>query len=303
MTMDWNKLRTFYHVASVGSFSKAAESLNITQSALSRQVLDLEYSLKKTLFFRRPRGLELTKEGEILYETARKVYAEIETGETNLYEEETVPKGLLKICTTPEIATYWLGTYLPDFLNMYPDIRVAVISAAQPNDYMLSKADISLVTRKTTSPDFIQKSTIKVHLKLFASPEYIAKYGTPKDLKDLDNHRLLTYGDYINHPYENINWILNAGAPAGQIREPYLQVNSMQGLQMMAEAGYGIISLSEENPSLSKSNLVPILPEINGPSIETFLIYPMQLKNSKRVQAYRDYMEGLLKKFEEKLKK
>lgn len=295
--MDWNKLRTFYHVASVGSFSKAAESLNITQSALSRQVLDLEYSLKKTLFFRRPRGLELTKEGEILFETARKVFAEIEAGENKLFEEETIPKGLLKLCTTPDIATYWLSTYLPGFLNLYPDIRVAVISSAQPNDYLLSKADISLITRKTISPDFIQKSMMKVNLKLYASPEYIKKHGTPKNLKDLDNHQLLTYGDYINHPYENINWILNAGSNAGEIREPYLQVNSMQGLQLMAESGFGIISLSRENPSLKTSNLVPILPEIDGPEIETFLIYPMQLKNSKRVQAFRAYMEEIHKSF------
>lgn len=295
--MDWNKLRTFYHVASVGSFSKAAESLNITQSALSRQVLDLEYSLKKTLFFRRPRGLELTKEGEILFETARKVCAEIEAGENNLFEEETVPKGLLKLCTTPDIATYWLSTYLPGFLKLYPEIRVAVISSAQPNDYLLSKADMSLITRKTISPDFIQKSMMKVNLKLYASPEYIEKYGSPKDLKDLDNHQLLTYGDYINHPYENINWILNAGCNAGEIREPYLQINSMQGLQLMAESGFGIISLSKENPSLKTANLVPVLPEIDGPEIETFLIYPMQLKNSKRVQAFRAYMEEIHKNF------
>jgi DNA-binding transcriptional LysR family regulator len=296
--MDWNKLRTFYHVASVGSFSKAAESLNITQSALSRQVLDLEYSLKKTLFFRRPRGLELTKEGEILYSTARKVYAEIEAGETNLYEEETIPKGLLKICTTPEIATFWLSSYLPGFLSRYPDIRVAVISSAQPTDYLLSKADISLITRKTQSPDFIQKSMIKVKLKLYASPEYIQKHGSPKDLKDLDKHQLLTYGDYINHPYENINWILNAGASSGQVREPYLQINSMHGLQLMAEAGFGIISLSPENPSLKISNLVQILPDAEGPDIETFLVYPMQLKNSKRVQAFREYMDELNKQFQ-----
>jgi DNA-binding transcriptional LysR family regulator len=296
--MDWNKLRTFYHVASVGSFSKAAESLNITQSALSRQVLDLEYSLKKTLFFRRPRGLELTKEGEILYSTARKVYAEIEAGETNLYEEETIPKGLLKICTTPEIATFWLSSYLPGFLSRYPDIRVAVISSAQPTDYLLSKADISLITRKTQSPDFIQKSMIKVKLKLYASPEYIKKHGSPKDLKDLDKHQLLTYGDYINHPYENINWILNAGASSGQVREPYLQINSMHGLQLMAEAGFGIISLSPENPSLKISNLVQILPDAEGPDIETFLVYPMQLKNSKRVQAFREYMDELNKQFQ-----
>lgn len=293
--MDWNKLRTFYHVASVGSFSKAAESLNITQSALSRQVLDLEYNLKKTLFFRRPRGLEMTKEGEILYETARKVFAEIEAGETSLYEEETIPKGLLKFCTTPEIATHWLSSYLPGFLELYPNIRVAVISSSQPTDYLLSKADISLITRKTSSPDFIQKSMIKVKLKLYASPEYIAKHGTPKDLKDLDNHQLLSYGDYINNPYENINWLLSAGAKVGETREPYLQINSMQGLQLMAEAGFGIISLSPQNPSLKKSNLVLILPKIDGPEIETFLVYPMQLKNSKRVQAFRDYIELLMK--------
>lgn len=296
--MDWNKLRTFYHVASVGNFSRAAESLNITQSALSRQILDLEYSLKKTLFFRRPRGLELTKEGEILYETARKVYAEIEAGETTLMEEESEPKGLLKICTTPDIATYWLSAYLPGFLKRYPDIRVAVISSAEPTDYLLSKADISFITRKTQGPDFIQKPMMKLKLKMFASPDYIKEKGMPKNTKDLDNHRLMTYGDYITHPYSNINWILSVGAGAGVMRDPYLQINSMQGLQLMAEAGFGIITLAEKNPKLKDSSLIPVLPEVYGPEIETYLIYPMQLKNSKRVQVFREYMEELLQMFQ-----
>lgn len=294
--MDWNKLRTFYHVASVGSFSKAADALNITQSALSRQILDLEHGLKKTLFYRRARGLELTKHGEILFETARQMFAAIESGRSLLEEEDNQPKGLLKICTPPNIASLWISTYLSEFMEKYPEIRLAVIGAEHPNDYILSKVDIALTTVKTQSPDFIQKFLAKFHLKMYASPEYLQKFGHPESLEDLDNHRLLTYGDYIQHPYLNINWILRAGSPAGQVREPYMQINSIQGLRSMAEAGFGIITLSEENPILKSSNLIPVLPEINGPEMESYLIYPMQLKNSRRVQVFREYVEEFSKK-------
>ncbi len=266
--MDWNKLRTFYHVASVGSFSKAAESLNITQSALSRQIIDLEQGLKKSLFFRRARGLELTKHGEIIYKTAKRMFAEVETGRSLLEEEENVPKGLLKICATPNIASHWISTYLSGFLEKYPDIRVAVIGVEAPSDYMLSKADISITTVKTQSPDFIQKAMASVHLKMYASPEYLEKFGTPKSAEDLDNHRLITFGDYIQHPYTNINWILRAGCPPGHTREPYLQISSMQGLKSMAEAGFGIITCgvvefnAPTSPNKSVSPVTPSTPVV-----------------------------------------
>lgn len=294
--MDWNKLRTFYHVANAGSFSKAAEYLNITQSALSRQIIDLEAGLKKQLFYRRSRGLELTKQGEILYESAKKMFAEIEASISLLVEEDSEPKGLLKICTTPNITSQWIKFYLSDFLKKYPDIRVAVIGVQDPTDYMLAQADISITTRKTTGPDFIQKVLTSVNLKMYASPEYLNKYGTPLKVEDLDHHRLLTYGDYLLHPYSNINWILRIGCPHGVIRDPYMQINSIQGLKTMAEEGFGIITLSEQNPSLQESNLVPVLPDVKGPEIETYLIYPMQLKNSKRVQVFKEFVEDLLDK-------
>ena len=124
--------------------------------------------------------------------------------------------------------------------------------------------------------------------------EYIEKNGAPKSLEDLDNHRILTFGDFVTHPYSNVNWVLRAGCAAGVIREPYMQINSFAGLKSMAEAGFGVVTLLAQNPMLLKSNLVPILPEEEGPVIDCYFIYPMQLKNSKRVIVFREYLQHLL---------
>ncbi|MGB0935781.1 MAG: LysR family transcriptional regulator [Alphaproteobacteria bacterium] len=293
--LDWNKLRTFFHVANAGSFSRAAEQLNITQSALSRQIIDLEQNLKTTLFFRKARGLELTKQGEVLFETASRMYTEAQNGKSLLLDSENEPKGLLKICTTPNIASMWAAGFLGGFMKMYPEIRVAVIGTTI-TDVLLSQADISITTLPTKQPDLIERKLISSHLKLYASQEYLDQFGTPKTVEDLDNHRIITFGDYLSHAFSNINWPLRVGCKPGQFREPYMQINSFAGMMAIASQGFGIVTLAAENPSLAKSNLVEILPDVEGPTIDTYLVYHMQLKNSKRVIAFREYMEMVIEK-------
>src|SRR6266850_685100 len=128
MGMDWDKLRIFHAVAEAGSFTHAGEVLNLSQSAVSRQISALEESLNVVLFHRHARGLILTEQGELLYRTAHDVFMKLEAVRAKLTDSREKPNGELKVTTTPGIGIHWLTPRLGEFLDLFPDIRVTLIT-------------------------------------------------------------------------------------------------------------------------------------------------------------------------------
>ncbi len=286
--MQWDRLRTFYYVAQAGSFTKAGEQLNISQSAISRQIIDLEYRLKVKLFRRHGRGLHLTDSGKTWFRTVQKIFAEIESTKTLINEQESEPHGHLKIATSSGIANELVAHVTP-FLKLYPKMRLSVL-IEEDIGLAMRNADVLLFPEILNKVNLVQEVLFSSHLKLYASPKYLEKFGTPTKPEDLDHHRLIAYGDH-HHPYSQMNWLLTLGAPSGKIREPYMQFNSGKNLRAIAEENHGIITIAKENHLLKKSDLVEVLPHLKGPVIETFFIYPVHLNNSKRVQALLNYMK------------
>jgi len=286
--VQWDRLRTFYYVAQAGSFTKAGNQLNISQSAISRQIIDLEYRLKVKLFLRHGRGLHLTDAGKTWFRTVQKMFAEIETTKNLISEQESEPHGHLKIATSSGIANE-LVTHVTPFLNIYPKMRLSVL-IEEDIGLAMRNADVLLFPEILNKVNLVQEILFSSHLKLYANPKYLEKFGTPAKAEDLDHHRLIAYGDH-HHPYSQMNWLLTTGAPSGKIREPYMQFNSGANLRAIAEENHGIVTLAKENHLLETSTLVEILPELEGPVIETYFIHPEHLKNSKRVHALLDYLK------------
>src|SRR5881394_4413854 len=150
MTMDWDKLRIFHAVAEAGSFTHAGESLNLSQSAVSRQIGALEESLKVSLFHRHARGLILTEQGELLYRTAHDVFMKLEAARTKLTDSREKPHGELKVQTTVGLGVHWLTPRLGEFLELYPDIRITLITTEQELDLAMREADVALRLRLPT---------------------------------------------------------------------------------------------------------------------------------------------------------
>ena len=127
-TMDWDKLKVFHAAAEAGSFTHAGERLGLSQSAVSRQVSALESELSVSLFHRHARGLILTEQGELLYRTAHEVFMKLEAARTKLTDSRERPNGELKVQTTPGIGVHWLTPRLGEFLDLYPDIHITLIT-------------------------------------------------------------------------------------------------------------------------------------------------------------------------------
>ncbi len=153
--MDWDKLRVFYVVAETGSFTHAGESLNLSQSAVSRQISGLEDSLDVPLFHRHARGLVLTEQGERLYGSVHEVYAKLAMTEARIRERKESPKGPLRITTTIAFGSVWLTARMAEFLSLYPDIDVSLVLNDTDLDLSMGEADVAIRMTPPTQPDLV----------------------------------------------------------------------------------------------------------------------------------------------------
>jgi len=287
--MDWDKLRVFHAVAEAGSFTHAGEKLNLSQSAVSRQISALEESLSVPLFHRHARGLILTEQGELLYRTARDVFSKLAMTEAQLSESREKPQGPLKVTTTVSFGTLWLIPRIREFLDIYPDIQMTMLVDDGEVDLAMRQADVAIRMVPPRQPDLVQRHLMAMHYTVVASPEYLRRYGEPKTLEDLDNHRLLAYNENSRYPVMNINWLLEAGARPESPRRPALRVNNVYGIFRAVQSGLGIAALPDYF-SLEADNLVKILPELRGPSFDAYFVYPEELRHSKRIAVFRDFL-------------
>ncbi len=287
--MDWDKLRVFHAVANAGSFTHAAGTLNLSQSSVSRQVSTLEESLGVALFHRHARGLKLTESGETLYATAREVFAKLAMAEALVTESVDRPKGPLRITTTVAFGSIWLTDRLKDFIEMYPEIEVALIVREDELNLSMRQADVAIRMTPPQQPDLIRRHLFNLRHGAYASPEYLERFGRPKRLEDLDEHHLIAYDETFHPPFTDINWLLSAGLEDGKTRHPVLRVNNIYGMFRAAASGLGIAALPDYMGRLA-DQLTLVLPDLEGPTYAAYFVYPEELRHSKRVAVLRDYL-------------
>ncbi|HVY16126.1 MAG TPA: LysR family transcriptional regulator [Rhodopila sp.] len=286
--MDWDKLRVFHAVAEAGSFTHAGDTLSLSQSAVSRQISALEEALQVPLFHRHARGLILTEQGESLNRTVREVFAKLAITEALLTESKEKPAGRLKVTTTVGFGSSWLAPRLYGFLEAYPDVTISLLLDDTDLDLAMREADVAIRMHPPKQPDLVQRHLMTMNWHVCASPDYLKRHGVPQRAEDLDAHRLILFGQH-HPPVPEVNWLAEAGRRAGSPRRAVLEVNSMYAMMLAIRAGIGIAALPDffvaENP-----DLVQVLTEVNGPKVDVFFVYPEELRNSKRVAVFRDFL-------------
>jgi DNA-binding transcriptional LysR family regulator len=287
--MDWDKLRVFHAVAEAGSFTHAGEALNLSQSAVSRQISALEESLSVPLFHRHARGLILTEQGELLYRTAREVFSKLAMTEAMLTESKDRPKGPLKVTTTVSFGAAWLTPRIREFLDLYPEIQVSLVVDDTELDLSMREADVAIRMSPPRQPDLVQRHLMTVRYHIYASTEYLKRFGTPQKPEDLDKHRIIVYGQDAHPPVRTANWLWEAGARPGYDRRPIFAVNNGYGILRAVESGLGIAAL-QDFMAREAGDLVRILPELTGPEVEAYFVYPEELRTSKRIAVFRDFL-------------
>jgi DNA-binding transcriptional LysR family regulator len=287
MRMDWDKLRVFHAVADAGSFTHAGEVLNLSQSAVSRQVHALEESVGQLLFHRHARGLMLTESGELLYRTVHDVFQRLAMAEAMLTESKEQPQGPLKISTTTAFGSTWLTPQMKEFIELYPEIEVSLVLTEADLDLGMREADCAIRFQPPTQPDLIQRHIKTVRSRLFAAPSFIKEHGMPKSVADLDGH-IIIYGQDGPLPTATVNWLLDPQLSEIQLK-PVMRVNNIYALYRAVVSGLGIASLPTYMARMS-SDIINVLPHIEGPALDVYFIYPQEMRNSKRIGVFRDFL-------------
>ena len=289
--LDWDKLRIFHTAAESGSFTHAAEKLGMSQSAVSRQISALEEDLSLKLFIRHARGLVLTEVGEQLFRTAHRMHWELQQVETQMSDSQDVPTGPLLVTTTVGLGSTWLSSRIHEFLLLYPDIQIEIKLNDAELDLAMREADVAIRLHRPNQSEMIQRKLFTVHNHFYASKEYLAAHGEPKSVEEIDNHRIITFGEPVPSYLGDINYLERLGRPDSSPRRSSMKVNAIYGEMQAAVAGIGIAMLPDYVTE-GQDKLQRVLTGIELPAYEAYFVYPPALKNSKRVGVFLDFIVG-----------
>ncbi len=293
--MDWDKLRIFHMVAKAGSFTHAGESLNLSQSAVSRHVSSFEEDLGITLFHRHARGLILTEQGELLFQTSTEIFTKMMAIEGQLSDARDTTDGELSVTLPEFLGTSWLGPHVGDFHRAHADIELSLLLDDRIFNLGLREADAAVRLYKPEQSELIQRHLADINFVACASKDYLAANGTPKELGDLQRHTVIGYPDQALVPYKNPNHLFEqAGIPITKNRN-MIRMNSISTIRQAIRSGAGIGVL----PKFMANNLpdiVPLLPDVTIPSVDMFFVYPEDRRHSKRIAIFRDFLVDLVGK-------
>jgi DNA-binding transcriptional LysR family regulator len=284
--MDWDKLRIFHAVADAGSLTHAGDTLHLSQSAVSRQIRALEESLNAVLFHRHARGLILTEQGELLFDATSAMVRRLDTAEARIRDSKEEVFGELRVTSTTGFGTLWLAPRLPTLYVKYPDLKIDLMLEERVLDLPMREADVAIRMKEPSQADLIRKRLMSVSMRLYASPQYLESAGNLATLADLSRHRLICQNPTSHQ--------VSAGASLVQELLTYdvrslLTVNNYFGVLqgVLNNLGIGVLPdyLTEDFP-----DLVRVLPDVESNEVPVFLAYPEELRNSKRIAAFRDFV-------------
>lgn len=284
--MDWDKLRIFHAVADAGSLTHAGDALHLSQSAVSRQIRALEESLNTTLFHRHARGLILTEQGELLFDATSAMTKRLDTAEARIRDSEEEIFGELRVTTTIGFGSLWLAPRLPKLYEIYPDLKIDLMLEERVLDLPMREADVAIRMKEPSQADLIRRRLMGVHMRFYATPEYLAQNGTPESLEDLSKHRMVFQNLSVTQVHAGR--LLSQEVLTHDVRST-LTVNNYFGVLQAVLAGLGIGILPDyviqDFPHIQR-----VMPDVESAEVPVFLAFPEELRHSKRITAFRDFV-------------
>lgn len=287
--MDWDKLRIFHAVAEAGSFTHAGDTLNLSQSAVSRQISTLEDSLGVSLFHRHARGLLLTEQGELLEKAAKEIFGKLSMIEGQLLDSKQLPEGPLRITTTEFIGSSWLAPRLKELQERYPQLQLTMLLDDRILNLSMREADAAIRLYKPEQQDLIQRQLTTIHFHIYGSKSYLKDHGQPESPLELKEHCLVGYPESTPAPFADLNWLFRlAGVdPDGEFN--LLMMNSMYAIHQAVEHDAGLAMLPDYLAKES-DNLEIVLPDHQPKPVEMYFVYPEERRHSQRIAIFRDFL-------------
>ncbi|MCY4542329.1 MAG: LysR family transcriptional regulator [Rhodobacteraceae bacterium] len=284
--MNWDKLRLFVAVAETGRLSLAASKLSMSQSALSRQVAALESEIGVPLFHRHARGLLLTEQGNILFEAASSMSKQLESAAARIRDSRMLNEGELRVTTTVGFGSLWLAPRLPRFFDEHPQININLMLEERILDLAMREADCAIRMKEPSQADLIRRKIMTTEMRLYASREFLRMHGKPQSLKDLRRLRLISHNSSVIGSTVREMYLADL-APFDM--QPHMLVNNYYGILQAVRNDLGI-GIMPDYVARHLCDVVEVLPEMVSKNIPMYFAYPVELRDSCRLKAFRDFV-------------
>jgi len=225
----------------------------------------------------------------MLFGTASEIMSKLSTAETLLTDTTTKPSGDLKVTAPIGLGTVWVTQRLREFLELYPDIRIELVLADDQIDIAMRAADVAIWTSEPQQSDLIRRRLFTMKIHAYASAQYIRRYGAPQTLEALDEHQIISYSGTPAAHLATIRWLETAGIDGKAPRKPAFAANSVIAMKYAIRAGIGI-GMIPDYLTEEETELVPVLRDVQLPTVPIFFVLPEELKTAKKVQVFRDFL-------------
>jgi DNA-binding transcriptional LysR family regulator len=274
MALNLDEVRSFCNVAQTGNFSAAAIELGVTTSGLSKSIARLEASLRIQLFNRSTRRVSLTELGEQFLADCVALLAQADRIEEDVRRRSHATAGLLKVNVSSPMGRTVLIPALPALLDKYPELRLDIKFADQPEDLLATGRDIGVWFGKLPDKRLKYRTLARTIRITCATPGYLKKIGVPKSVSDLAQHRCLATSGWA----EQLNWRFKSQGEFDRLHlTPYLQVSTPEALRAAVLSGLGVAQASSllfNVDLLNSGELCQILPEEVVPGDDVSAVFP-----------------------------
>ncbi|HGM5455658.1 MULTISPECIES: DNA-binding transcriptional regulator YafC [Serratia] len=295
MKANSDELITFVTVVESGSFSRAAERLQQANSVVSRTVKKLESKLGVTLLNRTTRQISLTQEGENYFRQVQKVLSDMAAAENALMESRQRPQGLLRVDAATPVVLHLLTPLVAEFRERYPEMSLSLVSSENFINLIERKVDIAIRVGELTDSTLKARKLMASYRRILASPAYLAQYGAPKTVADLEHHCCIGFNDL-----PNLNrWPLTCADGRQLEIVPGLTTNSGETQRHLCLHGNGIACLSDfmSDEDVKRGDLVPLLLEDTLPlEMPINAVYYSDSAVSNRLRSFIDFISDRLKR-------
>lgn len=283
-------ITAFATVVETGSFARAAERLDVSVSAVSRQVAELEAHLDARLMNRTTRRLSLTESGRLFYERCVQLLADLEEAEQSAQAGTARPRGTLRLTCAVTFGERHLAPAIVELAARYPDLKFDVELSDRAVDLVDEGFDAAVRIGAIGSQNLVGRKVGVTHPVCCAAPSYLERHGEPKRPEDLERHVCLSY-EYAAHrntwPFrdrQGRDRSVRIGGP--------IHANSGRFLATLAASGAGIAYEPDfiVGPDVRAGRLVPILRGFAPLPSSIYVVYPSRRHLSAKVRAFAEFL-------------
>nr|WP_316639829.1 LysR family transcriptional regulator [uncultured Roseateles sp.] len=294
------RLEMLVKAADSGSFAAAAKLMDLTPSAVSRGIGELERSLKVSLFNRTTRQLRLTEDGAQIYARATDILARMAELEASTVNRHSRVSGTVRVGVLAPLSRYVLMPHLPTLQSRHPDLRVETRLTQDPNDMQAENLDVLLHVGEPPSSRLIAQRLGQGRPAAYASPDYLRRCGEPAEPDDLSRHRCLVFRRPWSTQHHDQWNFEREGVRKTVAVAPILITPDREGLIVAAMAGAGVMYMACFDPAfLAAGRLVRLLPDWSCPA--SFNIYALYRRNkipAPRVSAFIQFVREAFAAFD-----